>query len=309
MNDMSKKMAFITQHKAEPWKLVIQTADNAEILKARTVLPPQTVPDDALALTMGVDVQKYGFWFVVRAWARDYTSWLIHYGELVSWMDVEEMFFNRTYPSVSNPNRRLPIWRMGLDTGGSDTDYGMSMTEAAYWWLVANVPKARANNQAIYGTKGSSRPIPGMFKAGEELLKAPSGKRLPQWLRLMLIDTQTMKDLYHYHLNRAVNADPQGAYLHSETGEDYVRQILAEEKRKDRKGVEEWVRVKKDNHYFDAEVLCMSLAHYQWPAGGVNILRGNPIAARTQQPEDRQEPQRAVEAVRNYQRPNWLGGR
>lgn len=272
LHDLSKKMAFVTQHKAEPWKLVIQTSSEVEILKARTELPPQTLPDDAIAVTMGVDVQKYGFWFVVRAWARDYTSWLIHYGELATWEEVEDMIFSRSYPRVSDPTKGLSIWRTAIDTGGTDTGLGLSMTESAYWWLVKNVPKARVSGRGIYGTKGSSHSIPGIFKTGEELLKAPSGKKLPVWLRLILIDTHMMKDLYHYHLNQAANADLQGAYLHAETGKDYVRQILAEEKRKNRKGIEEWVRIRQDNHLLDAEILALGLAHYQWPGGGVNLL-------------------------------------
>lgn len=272
LKDLSKKMAFITQHAAEPWKLVVQTSSEVEILKARTELPPQTVPDEAVALTMGIDVQKYGFWFVVRAWERDYTSWMIHYGELASWEEVEDMIYNRFYPRMSDPSKGLSIWRAAIDTGGSDTGLGISMTEASYWWLINNVPRAASFGKGIYGTKGSSNRIHGIFKTGEELLKTPSGKKLPAWLRLILIDTHSMKDIYHYHLNQAANADQQGAYLHSETNRLYARQILAEEKRKDRKGIEEWVRIRKDNHLFDAEILAMSLAHYQWPSGGVNIL-------------------------------------
>lgn len=284
LTDLSKRMAFVTQYKAEPWKQVIKTSTQSEILKARTEMPPQIVPEAAVALTCGVDVQKYGFWFVVRAFARDYTSWLIHYGHLISWTEVEQLILERQYPVQGNPDRRLGIWRAALDTGGSDTDLGVSMTEATYFWLVNNIPRAAARGINIYGTKGASTAIPGTFKVGEELAKAPSGRRLPAWLRLILVDTHRMKDVYHYHVEQASSGNPFGCYLHSETGKDYVNQILAEEKRKDRKGAERWVRIRPDNHLLDCEVLALSLAHYQFPGGGINIYARQPEESASAQP-------------------------
>ena len=40
----------------------------SEILAACCGLPPQTVPEQAVALSCGIDVQLSGFWFVVRVW-------------------------------------------------------------------------------------------------------------------------------------------------------------------------------------------------------------------------------------------------
>ena len=46
----------------------------ADGLFAETDLPAQVVPQAAVALTAGIDNQKYGFWFAVRAWARFWAS-------------------------------------------------------------------------------------------------------------------------------------------------------------------------------------------------------------------------------------------
>ena len=248
----------------------------AEILKARCDLPPQTVPEAAVALTCGIDVQKYGFWFAVRAFARDYTSWLIHYGQLAEWSDIEQLIYERSYPIRNDPTRTMKIWRAGLDTGGSESALDVSSTEMTYFWLVKNVPRAASMGINIFGTKGASRAIAGTFKLGEELLKSPSGRRLPAWLRLVLIDTHQMKDNYHYHIQQAIDGSPQGAYLHSAPDAEYntyIKHILAEEKRKDRKGVEEWIKLNNENHLLDCEILAMGLAHYQWPSGGNNIYQ------------------------------------
>ena len=54
-----------------------------------------------------------------------------------------------------------------------------------------------------------------------------------------------MKDNYHYHLQQAIDANPQGAYLHAAPEAEYstyIRHILAEEKQRDRKGIERWKR-------------------------------------------------------------------
>ena len=51
-------MAFVTQHKAEAWVEVIERKEETEILKNRTNYPPHVVPETAVALTAGIDVQK-----------------------------------------------------------------------------------------------------------------------------------------------------------------------------------------------------------------------------------------------------------
>jgi phage terminase large subunit GpA-like protein len=274
--DPHKKMIYVTQYKAEEYNQVIRTTTQSEILKSRVdALPPQTVPQDALALVCFIDVQKYSCWFAVRAFARDYTSWLIHWGQLPSLEDAEDLIFTRRY-AVAESAETMGIWRAGVDTGGSDTEqYGVSMTENTYWWLIRNIPRGRRHGVGIFGTKGSSRPILGTFKLGEEILKTSSGKKLPAALRLTFIDTEVMKSLFHDHLDNAARNEGRGAYLHAGTDNDYgvyLRHILAEEKKKDSRGRVEWVKKGRDNHLFDCEVGCMSLAHYQWPGGGVNML-------------------------------------
>ncbi len=269
---------FINSTLAEPFRQIVIETSEKKILQARCDLPPQTVPETAVALTCGIDRQKYGFYFVVRAFDQEYTSWLIHYGFLPTWADVEALLFETRYP-VRGTGARLPIWRAAIDTGGSDLDADTSMTEDTYWWLINSIGRG----VSIWGTKGSSHAIPGRFKAGAQLRKTPSGKPLPHWFHIILIDTATMKDAYHYAIDQAIAGEQRAAYLHAETREDYARQIMAEEKRRTPKGTIEWVRTKPDNHYFDAEVLAMSVAHPDWMGGGVNLIR-DPVQAKPKTP-------------------------
>ena len=268
-DDRQKYKIFVNLYLAEPWKEIVITTTEDGILKARCELPPQTVPQEAVALTAGVDVQKHGFWFVVRAWARDYSSWLIHYGQLAAWEDLEEFLFGTLYP-VRGTGLVMPIWRAAVDTGGGDQDEGVSMTEETYWWLRRN---AVGRGCRVWGTKGSSTGLSGKIRVGKPLDKTPSGKPIPGGLQIIFLDTDKLKDAFHYRLGQAMERLAQAGYLHAETAKDYVAQILAEEKRRDKDGYEYWTQIKKDNHLLDCEVLAMACADPEWPGGGVNLLR------------------------------------
>jgi phage terminase large subunit GpA-like protein len=86
------------------------------------------------------------------------------------------------------------------------------------------------------------------------------------------LNTDALKDAVVYRMEQARTGGAMPAWLHADTGTDYARQILAEAKQVDDKGVECWVQVKKDNHLLDCEVICHALADPEWPGGGVNLL-------------------------------------
>jgi phage terminase large subunit GpA-like protein len=264
-----EKQDYANNYEAKPYKQVTVTSDNVTILKAKCTLPPQTMPQEAVAITAAVDVQKRGFWYLVRAWAPNYHSWLIDYGDLGTWKDVENLFFNTSYP-VQDSNERYPIWRGGIDTGGGVYDSGQTMTEATLLWL----QKVKGwNGPRIWGTKGASKPQAKKVRRGAEQKSTPSGKPLKNGLRLYLLDTGRFKDIVYDRLGNAVNQEGIAAYLHSKVEDDYAKQILAEEKQLQKNGLEKWVQLKYDNHYLDCEVMNAALADWEWPGGGVNLLK------------------------------------
>ncbi|MCP3923354.1 MAG: terminase [Desulfobacterales bacterium] len=264
-----EKQDYANNYEAKPYKQIIVTSDNVTILKAKTPLPPQTIPQEAVAVTAAVDVQKRGFWYLVRAWAPNYHSWLIDYGDLGTWGDVENLFFDTAYP-VQDSKEMLPIWRGGVDTGGGRYDSGQSMTEATLLWL----QKVKGwNGPRIWGMKGASRPQEKKVKRGAELKSTPSGKPLKNGFRLYFLDTNRFKDIVYDRLGNAVKQEGIAAYLHSKVDDDYAKQILAEEKQLQKNGAEEWVQLKRDNHYLDCECMNAALSDWEWPGGGVNLLK------------------------------------
>ncbi len=288
MGDMNKFKDFHNKHLAEPWKLTIVSRSSEEIFAARCDLPPQTVPEAAFALTIGIDVQQHGFWFAVRAWSPEITSWLIHYGFLATWDDVEKLIFESSYP-VADTGRSMRIFRACVDTGGSKKYEDMTMTEETYFWVIKNHGRGGC---AIWGTKGASHAIAGKLSLGPGIVSTPSGKKLPESIRILTVDTEKAKDQYHYRLKLAIKPDtrdlPGAAFLHADTGNDYVAQILSEEKQKDEKGRDSWVNVhSRPNHLLDAEILAGSCAEMEFPGGGLRLLAAYANRDQvTQEPKD-----------------------
>ena len=273
-SDMNKFKDWHNKHLAEPWKLTIISRNDEQILAARCELVAQTVPQAAIALTAGIDVQMHGFWFVIRAWSPDLTSWLIHYGFLATWEDVEKLLYESAYPVDGEPERSLRIFRACVDTGGTRKFDDMTMTEETYFWLIKNRGRGGC---ALWGTKGASSAMPGMLSPGSGIVSTPSGKKLPEALRILSVDTEKAKDQYHYRLSLAAKDDTRGlpgcAFLHAATGTDYVHQILAEEKQQDEKGRETWVNVhSRPNHLLDAEILAAACVEMEFPGGGLRLL-------------------------------------
>ena len=304
-SDPKKLQGFVNSTLAEFWKLTVIKSTEDQVLKARVDLDPQTVPGEAVALTAGIDPQKYGFWFTVRAWAKDYSSWLIHYGFLTHWNEVEELLFNSSYP-IAGSDKSMRIWRACIDTGGGkgEHDFDPTQTEQSYWWIRSN---AVGRGCYVYGCKGSARPLSGKIHIGKVLDKTPSGQPLPGGIRLIFVDTDQVKDMYHFRLQNAIEGDSQPAYLHKETGADYARQILAEEKIINERGLQVWHAVRRDNHFLDCECLAMIAADPEFVGGGINILahaeqvRTKKLRRQVEQKKNRREK----EDWRN-RRPNWL---
>jgi phage terminase large subunit GpA-like protein len=285
--------------------MVVMKSSESAILKARVDLDPQTVPGKAIALTCGIDPQKVGFWFTVRAWERNFNSWLIHYGFLPTWDDVENLLFKTEYPQDGS-EKKYRIWRAAIDTGGGKfNDKEPSMTEEAYWFVRLN---GVGRGCQVWATKGSSRPLAGKMAKGKLIDQVPSGASLEGGVQLMLIDTSQMKDTIYYRLGNAVEKDPMAAYLHREVKKDYAKQILAEEKQLDEKGQQVWVQVGTDNHYLDTECLAHACADPEWIGGGVNILSAAlDIEKRKREAIVRAKKKRDVKGIKkSYSRPDWL---
>lgn len=301
-NDPPRFMVFVNGWFAEEWEdAAIEKKDPDDVLESHvTTLPPSVVPDGTWALTMGIDSQATGFYYVVRAWQRDRTSYLIDHGFLPSLEDVRQAVFERSYPIQGDEQQRMGIWRAAIDTGGTRLDAGPSMTEQIYQWL------RRIPGGMIYGIKGASWKT-GIRVQHKVIDKMPGtfGKPLPGGIVLYLLDVSAFKDALHYRLS--LSREEPGAFLfHSETMEEYANQLLSEYKRRDtRTGKEAWVQIQgRENHYLDCEVYSMACTDTQF-LGGLDVLRA-PVHMRGMVPKRKVMPAAQSKFMRGYQRPRWL---
>ena len=95
---------------------------------------------------------------------------------------------------------------------------------------------------------------------------------MPGGLQIVHLDTEDLKDAFHYRLSQAIVGEQRGAYLHADTDDSYIKQITAEEKQIDDKGAVRWTPIRKDNHYLDCECGCLVLAEPEWIGGGVELV-------------------------------------
>ena len=121
-DDPAQQRQYHNDDLGMPWSPVELQTDVDRLLELRDPhLPPRTVPHGAVALTCGIDVQKRGFWYLVRAWMPTMASYVIDYGYLGSWDDVQALAFDTYYPvqgpDGSDVGERMPIWRACIDRG------------------------------------------------------------------------------------------------------------------------------------------------------------------------------------------------
>lgn len=259
---------FINGSLAEPWVQIIKSVSELEILQARVPeLNPGYYPETAVCLIAFVDVQKHGFFYGVRAFATDFSSWLVDYGQLGNYDDLEELLFERVY-MLQGKNSTMKIFRAGLDVmGGIPREQDFTSTDEAELWVRANQGKG----VQLCACRGAVRPFPGKIRRGKVLDKTPSGHEIPGGLMIYHINTLQCKISF---LDRITNAskrnDFQPAYLHNEVGTDYAWQIQGEEIRFDeKKGIQYFHQIHA-NHYLDCEVGMLALADYSFPGGGVD---------------------------------------
>jgi phage terminase large subunit GpA-like protein len=257
--DPAKFMAFVTQHKAEAWVDRIEHKNESEMLERHVVeMPPSIVPAWAIAVTVGVDVQKIGFWFVVRAWDAESNNHLVEYGYLSSFDDVDTLLFNTRWQQ-EKAAARMGVWRAAMDTGGGESgEDDWTRTEEIYQYIRSKPPGL------VFAVKGASRPQLQRVRVSQLDRFPRSNKPIPGGLELRTLDTEAFKDLLHWRLGRKKD-ESQRFSLHGETGMDYVKQFLAEEKRRERKTRRvRWTQIRRDNHLLDCEVYAAACADSSW---------------------------------------------
>lgn len=268
--DASDMQNFYNSALGEAWVQRVSASQDdatAQVLACRAAIGRGIVPDEAIVIVIGCDVQQSGIWWRARAFSRDMTSWGIDEGIAGTWADLESILFERQWHTADG--RLVPVWRIGIDTGGGKEEGALvSRTEETYEFIRRN----RGRGAPIFGTKGSSRSMATKINIGKPIERMPSGKPIVGGIQIVQINTDVMKEALWWRIDNTKEAGPGSWYLHEETPEWVARQITAEEKRRDLKGVVVWHPVRRDNHLLDCEAICLALVDPEfW--GGVRAVR------------------------------------
>ena len=230
---------------------------------------------------------------------------MIYYGQLNTWEEVFFHVYEATYAIEGEPeDNRLGIWRACIDTGGGKSDDAdISRTEETYHKL-REWPRG-----VLFGIKGLSK-SKGPIRVNPSVIdkmqtKSGQVRPIPGGLTLYLLDTAKLKDLFFWRLSNTRD-DPQSAWFHSETGLDYIKQLLTEERRQNKLGLYDWYHKGGANHYLDCSVYAHAAADVHFMQG-LSILGGR-VGVRSskpkpEKPRDPGDPRDPWIATRSR---NWL---
>lgn len=217
------------------------------VLKSR-ILPDHragTVPQQAVALFLSVDVHDDHLRYRVRAWDQWCNSWGVEEGQLLPDMDEIEKIMGRTYMAPDGPRY---IDRVLIDSGWR--------TDEVYQFCLRH-------SGVAFPVKGGK--FKNLWQPVKRNVVADPLNDLPLGGEIILIEIDDFraKNL----LFSMINIEGNDGQWHLEAGideGDYIHQMQGEEKRaiikKGKAPIYEWVLV-HDNHALDCEKYNMIMWH------------------------------------------------
>lgn len=257
-----KLKTWINTALGETWQEKGDAPDADRLLERREEWPAGTVPQDAIVLTAGVDVQSGGSGETNRieayvwAWGRrGLESWLVDreviHGDPTRaevWDQLATGILAREW--VREDGKRLRIARAGVDTGGATTS-------ATYSHL------RRLRDPRLLPAKGMDRWGSAAAVTGPTYVDVTEGgKKLKRGLKLWTVSVSALKaELYRrLWLTRGDAEPPQGwVHLPQWADSEIVRQLVSEQlvTVKDKRGFSrvEWQKLRDRNEALDCAVL------------------------------------------------------
>jgi len=243
-------MNFINSWLAEIWQEKVEETKPEKLKRLCLEYERGVVPDGAIVLTGGVDVQKDRFVCTIRAWGVYPESWLILDEIAYTWEDVVKILFSAYYPSAVSNIEPFPVRLTCIDTGYRTSE-------------VYDI--CREFRHCARAIKGKDQ-LTGVPYKTTNIDKYPdTGRQIQGGLLLWLLDTTYFKD----KISRMVHTDQTMCkwHLHRNPSDDYIRWFCGEHKvlKRDKKrgeAYEVWQPVSShaQTHFWDAEVYAMAAA-------------------------------------------------
>lgn len=242
--DPMRLKTFVNTILAETWEDQGDGVDDYAVAKRREDY--DGIPDDAVLLTAGVDVQDDRLEVEIVGWGAGEESWQIDYQVLYGdpsspqlWSRLDEILLATYEHPIGEP---MLIRATCVDSGGHHT-------RAVY-----NYAKTRAGHRvfAIKGVGGEGKPIVGR----------PSKNNVGK-VPLYAIGVDTAKEL-HYARLRIDEPGPGYCHFQAKRDDEYFRQLTAEKQViKYHKGypTRTWIKTRTRNEALDVRVYAIAAFH------------------------------------------------
>lgn len=249
--------AWVNTALGETWQEKGDAPEWERLIERREDYPMGRVPEDALVITAGTDVQGDRIETDVWGWGEGNTSWLIEHvvipgspRDAATWDEWKKRVLDARWAGTIE----FRLTKVCVDTGGQDT---------------AEVYKhlRRMNDPRIAPTKGvdgwnRAQPVSGPTMVDVKT----NGGKVRRGLRLWTVATWTWKSDLYRRLWLSVGDDgvfPDGwVHLPKAIDPEWVKQLVAEQLRtvKDTKGFsrQEWAKIRDRNEALDNAVLARS---------------------------------------------------
>lgn len=207
------------------------------------------VPSGVLRLVMGVDVQKFSIFYVIRGYGERGSSWLVTSGQLFGPTDQDDVWAALA-DLFLNPVGGMMIERVGVDSGFRPDKPNAGSEHKVYEFC-------RRYNWLCVPTKGKDQQNPPLRFSKIEVKK--DGKKASYSLNLAWLSTDFFKSLVMSKIHAPLGA-PGAFHVHSDITEDYCRQVTSEV-RTVVEGKPKWNRLSKANHFLDCEAIAEGMAY------------------------------------------------
>ena len=262
---------FVTDELAEPSREAVDVPTASAIEEAIDhERAAGTVPDNVLAITAGVDVQKNRMYWTVRGWGPGERSYQTAHGVLPRGSEDEPLDILAEVLCTDYQGKAIAFTFI-------DSGYKPELVYAF----------CRKYGRRIAPSKGASTDIAELVSPRK--LEKHDGKPVPGGLTLHLVNSGYFKAAIHDRL-AVPRGSPREWRLHGDVDRNFREQILAEartERVERGRLVEKWVVINKKagNHFLDVEALAMAAAWY--PVGVQRLKPKPPSPPRTGDDEDR----------------------
>ena len=203
-------------------------------------------------LTMGVDVQTAGIYWLVRGFGELGTSWRVAAGFLHGNTTGEEVW-SQLAQIATSPFQGMHVSRAFVDAGFRPNKPDGGSPHKVYEF-------AHQYDWLFTPTKGRST-YGGVPLKMSQIEVDDEGRRSRYSIELALLDTDFFKSLVHSRIKTPLD-QPGAFFLDEDADEEYARQVLSEVRVVSLdQPTPKWERVRKDNHLFDCEALAAAAGY------------------------------------------------